>query len=121
MKKILAAILAASLALTLVACGAPAEQTGDEWQLRREKLTQEEVEQAPTEDQLVVLDTACGQIQGIQKDGYQEFRGVRYATAERWEQAEPVTSWEGIYDATVWGDGSCQYRGFYHMEDSTVS
>lgn len=64
MKKILAAILAASLALTLVACGAPAEQTGDEWQLRREKLTQEEVEQAPTEDQLVVLDTACGQIQG---------------------------------------------------------
>ena len=57
MKKILAAILAASLALTLVACGAPAEQTGDEWQLRREKLTQEEVEQAPTEDQLVVLDT----------------------------------------------------------------
>ena len=79
MKKILAAILAASLALTLVACGAPAEQTGDEWQLRREKLTQEEVEQAPTEDQLVVLDTACGQIQGIQKDGYQEFRGVRYA------------------------------------------
>lgn len=114
MKKILAAILAASLALTLVACGAPAEQTGDEWQLRREKLTQEEVEQAPTEDQLVVLDTACGQIQGIQKDGYQEFRGVRYATAERWEQAEPVTSWEGIYDATVWGDGSCQYRGFYH-------
>ena len=121
MKKILAAILAASLALTLVACGAPAEQTGDEWQMRREKLTQEEVEQAPTEDQLVVLDTACGQIQGIQKDGYQEFRGVRYATAERWEQAEPVTSWEGIYDATVWGDGSCQYRGFYHMEDSTVS
>lgn len=121
MKKILALGVAISLLLMLSACGNAPEDTGDSWQLRREKITQEEVEQVPSADQLVVLDTACGQIQGIQKDGYREFRGVRYATAERWEQAQPVTSWDGVYDATAWGDGSCQYRGFYHMEDSVVS
>lgn len=121
MKKILAVGLTLSLLLMLSACGNAPEETEDGWQLRRDKLTKEEVEEIPSADQLVVLDTACGQIQGIQKDGYREFRGVRYAIAERWEQAEPVTGWDGIYDATSWGDGSCQYRGFYHMEDSVVS
>ena len=121
MKKVLPVLLALSMLFSLVACDGSTGETGDGWQLRREKLTQEEMDQTPTEDQLITLDTACGQIQGIQQDGYREFRGVRYATAERWEQAQPVESWDGVYDATTWGDGSCQYFGFYHMADSTVS
>ena len=90
MKKVLPVLLALSMLFSLVACDGSTGETGDGWQLRREKLTQEEMDQTPTEDQLITLDTACGQIQGIQQDGYREFRGVRYATAERWEQAQPV-------------------------------
>ena len=117
MKKILRAAVASALALSLTACGS----TGENWALRREKLTAEELSRVPGEEETVVLNTACGPIKGVQMEGYREFRGVRYASAGRWEQARPVTGWEGVYDATAWGDGSCQYRGFYHMEDSAVS
>lgn len=117
-----ALLLALALAISLAACSKQeTEPVGDDWELRREKLTETEATQTPTEDQLVLLDTACGQIQGIQQDGYREFRGVRYATAERWELAEQVVGWDGVYDATTWGDGCSQYLGFYHMADSTIN
>lgn len=120
MKKIVTVAAAAALVLSLAACG-PTGKTGEEWTLRQEKWTAEEAAFVPAEDQTVVLDTACGQIRGVRMDGYREFRGVRYATAERWEQASPVTGWEGVYDATAWGDGSCQHRGFFHMADGVIN
>ena len=122
-KRILAGAVSLSLLFALTACGDPTGETkpGDDWQLRREKITQEEMDWVPGDDQVVTLDTACGQIQGIQREGYQEFRGVPYATAERWKQAEQVTQWDGVYDATVWGDACTQFLGVYHMADSTVS
>lgn len=43
----------------------------------------------------------CGKIKGIGTKGYHYFKGIRYATAKRWEAPEEVTSWPGTYDATV--------------------
>lgn len=133
MKRWMAMFLAGAM-LVLTACGqraaeptvsveptaAPTESQQEPWMLRREKMTQEEAEQAP--GQVVTLETRLGTIQGVQQEGYREFRGVRYAVAERWENAVAVTEpWEGVYDATKWGDQSLQYRGFYGKADSLIN
>ena len=49
-----------------------------------------------------IIDTPCGKIKGIQSkyEGCIAFKGIRYATASRFEYPKQVTSWEGIYDAT---------------------
>lgn len=121
MKRSIVMLLAAALGVSLTACEGPAGEAGKRWELRREKFTEEEAARQPEAGEVVTIETACGQIQGIQQDGYREFRGVRYAAAGRWEQAQGVTGWEGVYDATRWGDRACQHLGFYRMADSAVS
>ena len=115
MKKLIALCLVFGLMLPLCACGK------GEGALRREKMTQTEAEWIPSERETVVLETALGSVRGIQRDGWREFRGIPYATAERWEQAVPVTGWEGVYDATRWGNRCAQHKGFYGTADSVVS
>ncbi len=62
-------------------------------------------------------DTPCGRICGIENEDYLEFRGIRYATAGRWEYPEEVTGWgEEHYDATEYGANCFQRRAF--EEDS---
>lgn len=97
------------------------EQPKVKWELRREKMTQEEMDRIPGEAELVTLRTSLGDIRGIRREGYLEFRGIRYAAAERWQEAEPVTGWEGVYDATRWGDRSLQYFGFYGQVDNLIN
>ena len=60
----------------------------------------------------------CGQIQGTkcQWSGVTAYKGIRYATAGRWEYPKEVTSWEGIYDASEYGNCSYQPRAFYDEE-----
>ncbi len=67
-----------------------------------------------------IISTPCGDIKGItsEKEGVTDFRGIRYATAGRWEYPEPVTKWEGVYDATAYGSCSCQPRAFYNEEEN---
>lgn len=60
----------------------------------------------------VELNTNCGKIIGIDNDDYNEFRGIRYANAKRWEYPELITSFSGDYDATKFGECSYQRRGF---------
>lgn len=43
---------------------------------------------------------------------------LRYATAGRWEYPKQVTSWEGVYDATSYGNCSYQPRAFYNEEEN---
>lgn len=88
------------------------------WEPRRDKAAADEFSAAQG---YKVLDTACGPIKGIQREGYAEYRGIRYATSERWERAVPVTSWEGEYDATAFGDRASQFRGFYGVENSAIN
>ncbi len=63
--------------------------------------------------------TKCGEIRGTtcQWDGVVAYKGIRYATAGRWEYPTLVTHWEGIYDATEYGNCSYQPRAFYNEED----
>ena len=66
-----------------------------------------------------IVTTPCGQLQGCpgRVAGTAAYKGIRYATAGRWMYPKKVTSWEGIYDATQYGNCSYQPRAFYNEED----
>ena len=65
-----------------------------------------------------ILKTPCGEIRGCagRVPGTIAYKGIRYATAGRWEYPKQVTSWEGVYDATHYGNCSYQPRAFYDEE-----
>ena len=67
-----------------------------------------------------VINTPCGDIRGTscRIPGVVAFKGIRYATAGRWEYPKLVTSWEGVYDATEYGNCSYQPRSFYNEEEN---
>ncbi len=64
--------------------------------------------------------TPCGTVRGSECniEGVIAFKGIRYATAERWKYPETVTSWQGTYDATAYGNCSYQPRAFYNEEEN---
>ena len=66
-----------------------------------------------------IVTTPCGQVQGCpgKNPGTAAYKGIRYATAGRWEYPKQVRSWDGIYDATRYGNCSYQPRAFYNEED----
>ena len=61
-----------------------------------------------------IVDTPCGQIMGsdCRLDGVTSFKGIRYATAGRWEYPVQVKKWDGVYDATQYGNCAYQARAF---------
>lgn len=63
--------------------------------------------------------TSCGEIKGTacQWPGIRAYKGIRYATAGRFEYPVQVTHWDGVYDATQYGHCSYQPRAFYNEED----
>ena len=65
-----------------------------------------------------IVNTPCGSIQGCpgRVSGTVAYKGIRYATAGRWEYPRQVTAWEGTYDATAYGHCSFQPRAFYDEE-----
>ena len=65
-----------------------------------------------------IVSTPCGELQGGpgRVPGTAAYKGIRYATAGRWEYPKQVTAWEGIYDATRYGHCSYQPRAFYDEE-----
>ena len=67
-----------------------------------------------------IVNTPCGPVQGTQGNlpGVAAFKGIRYATAGRWEYPKLVTGWEGVYDATAYGNCSYQPRSFYNEEEN---
>ena len=67
-----------------------------------------------------IVSTPCGQLQGCagRVPGTAAYKGIRYATAGRWEYPTEVTSWEGVYDATQYGSCSYQPRSFYNEEEN---
>ena len=50
-----------------------------------------------------VVATKAGKLKGYQLDDIYIFKGVRYATAKRWQMPEPVEPWEGIRSADSYG------------------
>ena len=92
--------------------------------LRINKLTDEDMKNPLLPDgspATVTLTTPCGELTGVQYPSYRLFKGVRYATAERWERAEEITAWEGTYDATAWGDASPQHYGIFKAYGDAVT
>ena len=67
-----------------------------------------------------LLNTPCGQVQGTDcnLEGVIAFKGIRYATAGRWEYPTQVTHWDGIYDASQYGACCYQPRSFYNEEEN---
>jgi len=51
----------------------------------------------------VIANTPSGKIQGFEKGGMLQFRGVRYATAARFGPAQPIEPWDGVIEATAFG------------------
>ena len=67
-----------------------------------------------------IINTPCGQVQGTATglEHVVAYKGIRYATAGRWEYPKQVTSWEGVYDATNYGACCYQPRSFYNEEEN---
>ena len=67
-----------------------------------------------------IVSTPCGPVQGCpgRVAGTAAYKGIRYATAGRWEYPTQVTGWEGTYDATQYGACSYQPRSFYNEEEN---
>lgn len=65
-----------------------------------------------------VISTKCGEIKGTASDGIISFKGIRYASAERWAYPVITEKWDGIYDATSYGNCSYQPRAFYNEEEN---
>jgi len=67
-----------------------------------------------------IVNTPCGPLRGCEGHtaGIAAYKGIRYATAGRWEYPRQVTSWEGTYDATAYGNCSYQPRAFYNEEEN---
>lgn len=73
-----------------------------------------------------IVTTPCGSLQGMagHLPGTAAYKGIRYATAGRWEAPVQVTHWDGIYDATAYGANAYQSaafstpdpNSFYHKE-----
>lgn len=68
----------------------------------------------------VVIQTPSGLLKGLHntKAGVDEFRGILYATAERFEPPVPVATWAGIRDATTFGSNCPQAARFNLTEQS---
>lgn len=66
-----------------------------------------------------IVNTPCGALRGTgtDVDGIIAYKGIRYATAGRFEYPREVTSWEGVYDATEYGACAYQPRSFYNEEE----
>ena len=67
-----------------------------------------------------LINTPCGPVQGVagRVNGTAAYKGIRYATAGRWEYPVQVTHWDGVYDATQYGACSYQPRAFYNEEEN---
>ena len=57
---------------------------------------------------LVIVETAAGKVEGLERAGALLFRGVPYAYADRFRPPEPTPPWSGVFDATRFGPSSPQ-------------
>ena len=66
-----------------------------------------------------IINTPCGALRGVctKHEGVVAYKGIRYATAKRFEYPIEVTHWDGVYDATKYGACAYQPRSFYNEED----
>ena len=56
----------------------------------------------------MIVDTQQGKLQGLEKRGVHQFRGIPYARAPRFRAPEPVEPWPGVREATAFGASAPQ-------------
>ena len=66
----------------------------------------------------VTIETRCGRITGEVQNGIRMFRGIPYATAERFEKPVQITSWDGVYDATGMAVEAIQLGTYLDQNDN---
>lgn len=66
-----------------------------------------------------IVNIPCGALRGVatKHDGVVAYKGIRYATAGRFEYPTEVKAWDGVYDATQYGACAYQPRSFYNEEE----
>src|SRR3954471_9775626 len=52
---------------------------------------------------MTIASTATGKVQGLEKEGVLQFRGIKFATATRFLPPQPVEPWSDVFDATEFG------------------
>jgi para-nitrobenzyl esterase len=52
---------------------------------------------------MTIAPTLTGKVQGLERDGVLQFRGIPFATATRFERPQPVDPWHDVRDATAFG------------------
>lgn len=62
------------------------------------------------------INTLCGQIQGITKDGVHQFLGIPYGMAGRFEYPVEITHWDGVLNAVQYGDAPIQKKAYEQKE-----
>ena len=67
-----------------------------------------------------IVNTPCGALRGVptENENVIAYKGIRYATAGRFEYPKEVTNWEGVYEATKYGACAYQPRSFYNEEEN---
>jgi para-nitrobenzyl esterase len=58
----------------------------------------------------VIVDTTSGKVEGLERGGVLQFRGLPYGRAERFRPAEPPRPWAGVLAATAFGPVAPQRR-----------
>ena len=58
------------------------------------------------------ITTPCGQVRGLVEGNITKFKGIRYATAERWKYPTLITKWDGVLEAFSYGASCYQQRAF---------
>ncbi|MFX1324678.1 MAG: carboxylesterase family protein, partial [Promethearchaeota archaeon] len=63
----------------------------------------------------IIVNTSLGKIKGIQASNHQSFLGIRYAKPPvnelRFSAPLPIEAWDGIYNASSFGQSAPQYDG----------
>ncbi len=59
--------------------------------------------QLQTGEDLAVASTNSGKVRGYISNGILTYKGIPYATANRFEEPKPVESWEGIRSSMTYG------------------
>ncbi len=52
----------------------------------------------------VIVETVCGKLEGLRKGATNVFKGIPFATAQRFRAPEPVAAWSGVRPARDYGD-----------------
>lgn len=66
-----------------------------------------------------VVSTNTGLVMGVTRNGVDEYRGIPYGQAARWELATAQPAWSGVLDASNFGPACAQQARFDLTEEST--